>query len=176
MPTIRLGQFTLRPYRKGDEHSLVENINNVKIARATLTIPHPYKMEDALSWIDQNLKAGRKRKKTEVILAIDKDGQVIGGIGLEKIDGHQAEIGYWLGEKYWGRGIVTSAVEALTGYAFTDLRLRRVYACVFPPNKASARVLEKAGYRFEGRSRRHVVKDGRRRDCLLFVKESPSGN
>lgn len=176
MPTIRLGQFTLRPYRKGDEHSLVENINNVKIARATLTIPYPYRMEDALSWLENNLKAGRKRKKTEVILAIDKDGQVIGGIGLEKIDGHQAEIGYWLGEKYWGRGIVTSAVEAVTRHAFTDLRLKRVYACVFPPNKASARVLEKAGYRFEGRLRRHVVKDGRRRDCLLFAKEGPAGN
>src|SRR4030042_2294596 len=119
MPTIRLGQFTLRPFRKGDEHSLVENINNVKIARATLTIPHPYKMEDALSWIDQNLKARRKRKKTEVILAIDKDGQVIGGIGLEKIDGHEAEIGYWLGERYWGQGAMTAAVKAVTAYGFT---------------------------------------------------------
>ena len=147
----------------------MENINSVKIARATLAIPHPYRMEEALSWIDHNLKARRKRKKTEVILAIDRDGQVIGGIGLEKIDGHEAEIGYWLGEKYWGRGIVTSAVEAVTRYAFTDLRLSRVYAYTFPSNKASARVLEKAGYRYEGRSKRHVVKGGTRRDCLLFA-------
>lgn len=148
----------------------MENINNVKIARATGPIPYPYRMEDALSWIDHTLKAGRKRKKTEVNFAIDKDGKVIGGVGLGKIDGHEAEIGCWLGERYWGRGIMTSAIEAVTRYAFTDLRLERVYAYVFPSNKASVRVLEKAGYRYENRLRRHVVKNGRRRDCLLFTR------
>ncbi len=176
MTTIRLAGFTLRPFRRGDEHSLVEHINNRKIARATLTIPHPYTVADALSWIDQNLKAGRRRKKTEINFAIDKGGQVIGGIGLGKIDGHQAEIGYWLGEKHWGQGIVTAAVEAVTRYAFTELRLSRVYAYTFLSNRASARVLEKAGYRCEGRSRRHVLQDGRRRDCLRFVAGSAAGD
>ncbi|MBM4444307.1 MAG: GNAT family N-acetyltransferase [Chloroflexi bacterium] len=176
MPIIRLARFNLRPYRKGDEHSIVENINNPKISRATLTIPYPYTIADALSWIDQNLKAARKRKKTEINLAIDMGGQVIGGIGLSKMDGHQAEIGYWLAERYWGQGITTSAVEALSAYALNDLRLARVYAYVFSSNKASARVLEKAGYGFEGRSRRHVVKDGRRRDCLLFAVGSAPGD
>lgn len=170
MPTIRSERFTLRPFRKGDEDSLVQNINNVKIARATGPIPYPYRIWDALSWIDHTRKVRRKRKKTEVNFAIDKDGEVIGGIGLGKIDGHEAEIGFWLGERYWGRGIMTSAVGSVTGYAFTDLRLERVYAYVFPSNKPSARVLEKAGYRYESRSRRHVLKDGRWRDCLLFTR------
>lgn len=74
MPTIRVAGFAIRPYRKGDEHSIVENINNTKIARATLTIPYPYTMADALSWIDQSLKARRRRNKTEINFAIDKGG------------------------------------------------------------------------------------------------------
>src|SRR4030042_5496 len=85
---------------------------------------------------------------------------------LEKIDGHEAEIGYWLGERYWGQGAMTAAVKAVTAYAFTDLGLGMVYACIFPSNKASARVLEKAGYKCESRLRRYVLKDGRWRDCL----------
>jgi len=176
MPTIRVAGFAIRPYRKGDEHSIVENINNTKIARATLTIPYPYTMADALSWIDQSLKARRRRNKTEINFAIDKGGRVIGGIGLGEIDGHDAEIGYWLGERYWGQGIATAAVKAVTRYAFTELRLNRVHAYTFPSNRASSRVLEKAGYRYEGRLRRHAVKDGRRRDCLLFAIESTPGD
>lgn len=174
--TIRSGQFTLRSFRKGDEDSIIEHINNVKIARATLTMPHPYTMKDALSWIDHTQKARRKRKTTEINFAIDEGGRVIGGLGLSDMDGHDAEIGFWLGEKYWGQGIMTAAVEAVSRYAFTELRLSRVHAYTFLSNKASARVLVKAGYRYEGRLRRHVVKHGRRRDCLLFAIESNPGD
>lgn len=81
-----------------------------------------------------------------------------------------------MGERYWGQGIATAAVKAVTRYAFTELRLNRVHAYTFPSNRASSRVLEKAGYRYEGRLRRHAVKDGRRRDCLLFAIESTPGD
>lgn len=80
-----------------------------------------------------------------------------------------AEIGYWLGEPFWGRGIATAAVIAVTGYAFTRHDLVRLHAGVFEWNPASARVLEKAGYSLEGRLRKSVTKNGETIDQLLYA-------
>ncbi len=170
MPILRSQKFILRPFRKGDENSLIEHINNKKIARNTLEIPYPYGQKDARFWIDHNLKLARRKNRDEINFAVDIGGKVVGGIGLNKIDGHKAEIGCWLGEKYWSRGIMTEAIKMVTRYAFDQLKLKRVYACVFPFNKASRRVMEKAGYKYEGRLRKHVLKNGRAMDDLLFAK------
>ena len=170
MVIIHSKKFILRSFRKGDETSLMENINNKKIAKNTLTIPYPYKMKDARSWINHNLKLDKKKKKTEINFAIDIGGKVVGGIGFNKIHGHCAGIEYWLGEKYWGQGIMTAAVKLVTKYAFEKLGLRRIYAFVFPPNKASAGVLEKAGFKYERKLRKHVLKENKFRDGLLFAK------
>ncbi len=170
MTVIRSKKFILRPFKKGDESSLLENINNEKIARNTLRIPYPYKLKDACLWINRNLKLNKKKKKTKISFAIDINGEVVGGIGLDKIENHKAEIGYWLGEKYWGREIMTSAVKILTEYAFKRLKLKRVHARVFFFNKASARVLRKAGYKLEGRLRKDVFKDNKLIDSLIFSK------
>ena len=83
---------------------------------------------------------------------------------------HTAEIGYWLGEPYWNRGILTEAVVAITGWAFAERQLARIHAIVYAPNVASARVLEKAGYEFEGRARAHYCCDGEFIDALRFGK------
>ncbi|MDP2966797.1 MAG: GNAT family N-acetyltransferase [bacterium] len=170
MVIIHSKKFIFRPFRKGDENSLIENINNKKIAKNTLTIPYPYKMKDARFWINRSLKLNKKKKKTEINFAIDIGGKVVGGIGFNKIQEHCAEIGYWLGEKYWGQGIMTAAVKLATKYAFEKLGLRRIYAFVFLSNKASARVLRKAGFKYEGKLRKHVLKGNRFLDDLLFAK------
>lgn len=170
MPIIRTKKFILRPFKKGDEASLVKNINNKKIAKYTLRIPYPYTLKDATFWILQNRKLWRKKVKSSLNFAIDISGEVVGGIGLNKIEGHEAELGYWLGEKYWGKGVMTAAVKALTEYVFKTLPLRRIYAEVFPFNKASAKVLQKAGYKYEGRLRKHVLKNGKFIDALLFAR------
>ncbi len=167
---LKFGSYTLRPFRRGDELCIAENINDRKIERYTLNIPYPYTLKGARQWVDFNLKLARAREKTQLNLAIDLDGQVIGGIGLFAMNGHRAEIGYWLGVKYWGRGIVPGAVKTLTRYALKELKLRRVYAKVFVVNKASARVLEKAGYKYEGRLVNDAMKHGRPVDGLLFAK------
>lgn len=170
MPIIRSRKFILRPFKKGDEDSLQKHINNVEIARNTLHIPHPYMLKDARAWIKYNVKMDRKRKKTEINFAIDIDGQVVGCIGLDDIEGHQAEIGYWLGQQYSGQGIMTATVKLMTRYAFVNLGLSRIYAYVFLFNKASARVLKKAGYQYEGRLKKSAFKNGKFRDALLFAK------
>lgn len=109
-------------------------------------------------------------KPSEIRFAIDSGGEVIGGISLRNIEGHKAEIGYWLSEKYWGRGIMTKAVKLVCGFGFGKLRLRRIYATLFSNNRASARVLEKAGFKREGLLRKLHKKDGRLVDALMYAK------
>ena len=97
---------------------------------------------------------------------------MVGSIGLtlqEDVHRRSAEIGYWLGEPFWGRGIMSEAVPAFTAYAFATFDVCRLYATVFEWNPASARILEKAGYVLEGRLRKSVTKDGRIIDQFLFA-------
>ncbi len=165
------GKYKLRPFRRGDETSLAENINHKKIERYTLRIPCPYTPANARQWVNFNLKLVRSKERPgQLNFAVDLDGRVIGGLGLFNINGHSAELGYWLGVNYWGKGIVTAAVKQLTGYALKELGLVRVYAKVFSANKASARVLEKAGYKYEGRLRKDCMKREKPVDSLLFAK------
>lgn len=97
---------------------------------------------------------------------------MIGGIGL-RLDPDRAkrtaEVGFWLGEEFWGRGIMTEALRAFTGYAFLTFDLRRIFARVFEWNPASMRVLEKSGYAREGRLPQSVTKDGKTIDEMLFA-------
>ena len=170
MTIIHSKKFILRPYKKRDEVSLRNSINNKKIYRNTLVIPYPYTSKHAKEWIEKNLKEGRKKKPAMVNFAIDIDGEVAGAVGFHKIEGHKAEIGYWLAEKYWGQGIMTEAVKLATKFGFKKLKLKRIYATVFPSNKASMYVLEKNNYNFEGVLRKYHKKDNKFLDANLYAK------
>ena len=116
-------------------------------------------------------------REPETNFAIAVNNEAVGGIGFTiQMDEarRSAEIGYWLGEEFWGRGIATEALIAVTDYAFCEFEICRLYAHVFEWNPASARVLEKAGYEFEGRMRKSVTKVGQTIDKLMFacVRES----
>lgn len=129
--------------------------------------PYPYTDRDARNWLE--CVVGHQ---PETNFAISVAGEAVGGIGFilqPDVARRSAEIGYWLGEKFWGRGIVTEAVIAVTDHAFANHDLCRVYAHVFEWNRASARVLEKAGYQFEGRMRKSVTKDGQTIDQLMYA-------
>lgn len=170
MTVIHSKKFTLRPFRKGDEVSLQKHINDKIIFRNTLRIPYPYTLKDARWWINRNVRLNKKKEKHEINFAIEIDGEVVGGIGLDKIWQHCAEIGYWLGKKYWGRGITTVAVKLVAKYGFEKLGLRRIYAFTFLFNKVSAKVLEKAGFKYEGKLRKHVKKGNKLLDDFLYAK------
>jgi RimJ/RimL family protein N-acetyltransferase len=104
---------------------------------------------------------------------IEVEGAAAGGIGFllgEDVHRHTAEVGYWLGEEFWRRGIMTEAVTAFSDFCFANFPLRRVYAEPFANNPASVRVLEKAGFVFEGRLKSNVVKSGQLLDSLLYAK------
>jgi RimJ/RimL family protein N-acetyltransferase len=104
------------------------------------------------------------------------DGQAVGGIGFVlhgDVERVSAEIGYWIGEPFWGRGITTDAVRALTAYAIATHKLTRIYAVPFAWNAPSCRVLEKAGYVLEGRLRNSAIKDGTLTDQLQYAFIAP---
>jgi RimJ/RimL family protein N-acetyltransferase len=168
MPELRLRAALLRPWRPGDEPALVRHANNRRIwLNMRDRFPHPYTRADAEAWVRCTADAS---PTTEFAIVVA--GEAAGGIGLrpgEDVHRRAAEISYWLGEAHWGRGIATEAVRAVTDHAFDALDLCRVWAGVFEDNAASARVLEKAGYVFEGRLRKNVTKAGRTLDELVYA-------
>jgi len=157
---LKLARCTLRPWRRGDESSLVLHANNESVwLNLRDRFPHPYTGKDADEWIAH---AGAQAPVLNFAIAVD--GAAVGGIGLTlgtDVYRRSAEVGYWLGQPFWGRGIATEALRAVTDYAFRTLDICRLEAGVFDWNPASARVLEKAGYVLEGRSRLAVTKAGR---------------
>ena len=108
MAIAKTKRFTIRTYRKSDAPSLAENINNKKIHLALGDVPYPYSLDDARKFIEETMKEARKKKPSKLSYVIDISGEVAGAVGFGQIEGHKAEIGYWLSEKYWGRGIAPS--------------------------------------------------------------------
>lgn len=131
------------------------------------SFPYPYTLDGAKKWLRSVAK-----HHPETGWAIASSQELIGGIGIHiqpDIYKQSAEIGYWLGEPFWKRGIATAAVKAVVDYAFQNFELTRIFAGVFEWNPVSARVLEKAGFRFESRMRKAVFKDGKNIDQLMYV-------
>ena len=159
----------IRSFRPEDAEALARYGNNRQVWRNVRdAFPHPYRLADATAWIRM---AGRQFP--EVSFAIADAREVIGTIGLglqSDVNYRSAEIGYWLGEPFWGQGIATAALAALTEYAFAHYDLIRLFAYVYAWNPASERVLVKAGYACEGRLRQSATKDGQTVDQLLYAK------
>lgn len=168
--TIKTKKFILRPFRKGDEFSLQRNLNNKKIARNLELVPYPYTLKMAKEWITKNIKEAKKKKPLIVNFVIEIDNEVAGSIGFHKIEPHRAEIGYWLAEKHWGSGLMTQVVYEICKLGFSKLKLKRLWAAVFPWNKASMRVLEKNGFKFEGVLKKNTLKHGKLIDDHIFAK------
>ncbi|NYB52320.1 MAG: GNAT family N-acetyltransferase [Methanobacteriaceae archaeon] len=158
----------LRNWKPSDIESLVENANNYNIAINMRDLfPHPYTLEDAQNWI----KVTASQEKN-CFLAITLDDEAIGGIGLsigEDIERISAEVGYWLGEKYWGNGITSSALKGIVEYGFNVLCLERIYAKPLEHNTASRKVLEKNGFQLEGIMKKSVIKEGKIYNQALYA-------
>lgn len=165
---IEFSHGVLRPWEWDDSQALVALANNPRIAEKLRdAFPHPYTAADADRWLTVANKYEPPRN-----FAVAVEGKAVGGAGLvlrEDVYRRSAEIGYWLGEPYWGRGIMTAAVRATVDYAFETFDICRLFASVFDGNVASARVLEKAGFTFEARLRQTITKGGRTRDELVYA-------
>ena len=164
-----IGDVVVRDLRMEDAPSVAAYADNPRIAANLRDVfPSPYGLEDAEGFLGIVTQVHPR-----TVFAIAHDDRAIGVIGLtlgQDVHRLTAELGYWLAEPYWGRGIMPRAVRAVVEYGFSELGLVRVFAEPYVGNAASARVLEKAGFELEGRLRAHVIKDGRIRDMLLYAK------
>jgi ribosomal-protein-alanine N-acetyltransferase len=165
---IELPECVVRPWKKTDLESLVRYANNRNVWRNLRDrFPHPYTRQDGRWWLDHAAVSDAQTN-----FAIEVEGEAAGGIGFvigEDVHRRTAEIGYWLGEQFWGRGIASAALIAMSDYAFKTHDLVRIYAGVFSWNPASMRVLEKAGYIQEAVLRSSVLKDGEILDQHLYA-------
>ena len=159
----------LRPLIPSDAASLARHANDRDVwLNLRDRFPHPYTLMDAESYI--GVVAGRAEQFSFGIVI---DGHAVGSISLipgADIARRTAELGYWLGRPYWGRGVMTNAVGAVTNYAFDVLKLTRVFAVPFGHNTASCRVLERTGYAKEALMRRSAVKAGEVLDQVLYAR------
>lgn len=162
------GGVVLRPFRIGDERSLIASADDAEVARFLRDrFPHPYTAEDARAWVEFN-----RDLRPASNFAIDLGGSVIGGAGFvfgDDVHRFSAEVGYWLGRAHWGHGIATRCLRALTEYGFEKHGMVRLFAGVFEGNAASARVLEKCGYTREGVASKAAFKGGKFLDVWQFA-------
>lgn len=166
---LRGDGFMLRRWRSDDLEALLRHADDAEVERGLSDrFPHPYTRADGEAFL-----AGSVIDLRQPVFAIEVDGEACGGIGVRPLDGERrigAELGYWIGRRHWGRGLMTRVVGLFAPWVIDALRLQRLQATVLDFNRASARVLEKNGFVAEGVMRRAVVKHGRVHDLKLFAK------
>jgi ribosomal-protein-alanine N-acetyltransferase len=158
-----------RAWRPDDAASLAKHANNRRDSLGLRDMfPHPYMIDDANEFL--------RRATTEQSMTnfcIDVGQSAVGGIGIrigQDVHRHVAELGFWLGQEFWGHGIMTEVIPAFADYCFVKFPLHRIYAEPYANNPASARVLEKSGFVLEGRLKNNAFKDGKLLDSLLYAK------
>jgi ribosomal-protein-alanine N-acetyltransferase len=170
---VNLQRSIIRPYKDSDAESLATCANNPKIVRFMRNaFPHPYTLHHAKEWISMQSKSN---PMYNFVIVHPVTGAVMGGIGLkpgEDVECRSAELGYYLGEEYWGQGVMPEAVLGFVDWAFSHFDgldgLERIFVRIFHSNIASERVVLKAGFQFEGRMKKSVYKDGVMLDQLLY--------
>jgi ribosomal-protein-alanine N-acetyltransferase len=173
MPSrTRIAEAQIRPWELSDVESLVRHANNRAVwLNMRDRFPHPYSRKDAKTWI----KFARSLKPQSQ-LAVDLEGEAVGGVGIllsDDIERISGELGYWIGEEHWGKGLTTRAAAQMTTYGFETLGLHRVFATPFTRNPASVRVLEKLGFRREGVLLENAIKDGEIVSEVVYAITAP---
>ncbi|MCE1252870.1 MAG: GNAT family N-acetyltransferase [Anaerolineae bacterium] len=168
METIRTSFGCLRPWAVTDAQAIVKYGNNRKVwANLRDGFPSPYTPQAAQAFL-----AKMEQQSPRTFLAIVTPDEAVGGIGIsinQDVHRFTAELGYWLGEPFWGRGWMSEAVKLFCEAAFVEFGLNRIYAEPYAVNKGSTRVLEKAGFELEGLMRANVFKDGRVLDQFMYA-------
>ncbi|PMB53256.1 GNAT family N-acetyltransferase [Fischerella thermalis CCMEE 5201] len=168
-PTLQTQRLTLRPFCVADAGDVQHLAGAREIAAMTLIIPHPYEDGMALEWIKTHPIAFSEGKDVNFAIALNNTGKLCGAIGLGVNQEHNhAELGYWIGKSFWGKGYCTEAAKAVLRYGFEKLGLHRICASHFSHNPASGRVMQKIGMTYEGCRRQHICKWGQYEDIIDY--------
>ena len=162
--------MTLRDYQEADIDAIHQLLNNYQVSRfLSSRIPFPYTRDDAVWWVETG-------SKSEITRVIEFNQQLAGIIGVAR-GPHEnyrcGELGYWLGEPFWGRGLATLAVTRMTEMIFDETDIVRLFAPIYDCNRASMRVVEKCGYKLEGIAESSIFKDGRFYDEHIYARLKP---
>ncbi len=170
-PTLLTGRLLLGPFDPADAAELQRLAGAREIADTTVSIPHPYELDHALAWIGQQRREAVRGRATNFAIRLLPDGPLIGSAGLRDIDPEhlQAELGFWIGLEWWGRGYAREAAAAVIRFGFESLGLNRIYAHHMSRNPAAGKVLTAAGMQREGLLRQRVRKWGVFEDVVLYA-------
>lgn len=165
MQTLKTARLTLRPFTMQDAPAVQQLASAYEVALNTLMIPHPYPDGAAEQWIGKQAEEYAANRIHN--FAID-DGELAGAIGLVMKGDGIAELGYWVGVPFWGRGYATEAARAMLRYGFDQCHLHRIFAGHFTRNAASGKVMQKIGMQYEGTLRQHACKWGEYLDVAFY--------
>jgi len=168
-PTLRTKRLILRPFRSLDAADIQRLAGEREISSTTLHIPHPYEDGVAEQWLATHEKSFAEGLQAVFAIAQAQDNFLAGAIGLSLNRSHRhAEMGFWVGKPFWGRGYCTEAAREILRYGFEELDLHRIHAHYFTRNPASGRVMEKIGMKYEGCLRQHLVKWDQFEDIRMY--------
>ncbi len=161
IPKIETNRLILQQITSNDIPKIIEYAGNKKVADMTLNIPHPYKEQDAVFWINSANEGLKNRTQYTFGIRIKTSNQFIGGIGL-KVNNrfNRSELGYWVAEPFWNTGYTTEAVKAILKFGFEVLNLNKIFATHLTENIASGKVMIKNGMIKEGELKDHTKKGG----------------
>ena len=168
-PVLSTARLRLRPFAGADAAAVRRLAGEFAVADTTLSIPHPYDAGVAEAWVASHPAAYADGRLAVFAITDRTTGELVGAIGLDLRREHgRAELGYWIGRPFWGRGLATEAARAVLEFGFRTLDLHRIHACHFARNPASGRVLAKIGMHAEGTARAHVMRWGRYEDLVQY--------
>lgn len=163
-------EFKLRDWKLSDAESIVPLANNQKIAgNLRNTFPYPYTLDDAHLFITKSI---HPHKRNHLNKAIEIEGSPAGSISLlmqEDVSCKSGELGFWLGEPFWGKGIMARAIAQMCETGFEDLAMERIYARPFAQNTAAQKTLENAGFQLEGIFKKSIYKNGKVMDSCMYA-------
>lgn len=171
IPTLRTARLVLGTFDPEDAPDLQRLAGAREIADTTLSIPHPYELDHALAWIGNQRKESVRGRAANFAVRLAASSALVGSVGLRDIDPEhlQAELGFWIGREWWGRGYASEAAAAAVRFGFEELGLNRIYAHHMTRNPAAGAVLRHIGMQREGLLRARVRKWGVYEDVVLYA-------
>lgn len=167
--TIITERLILRPFELSDAERVYELCNNYNVYKSTLTLPYPYPLDCALSWIPTHEENFNNNKHYEFAITDKLTSKLYGAIGLTNNQTHRnGELGYWIDEENWGKGYATEATNAVIAFAFSEKNYHKVYARYFASNLGSGRVMQKSGMVQEGVLLQHIYKENKYEDLIHY--------
>lgn len=167
---LRGERINLRKMKRSDARSIYRHANDMEIARYT-KLPYPYRLRNAKEFIRKTHNRFIERKGYNFGIEWKETETIIGVMSFITVDhlNKNAEIGYWVGREFWGKGIAREAINLILRFGFKRLKLKRVFALVMHPNVRSFKLLESCGFRYEGRMRKSAFRKRRWMDELIYA-------